>query len=312
MRISEHVACFCTCAVSDGKKGLTALPCGRAEGVAGGPLCAGEIQCDHNGMDVSAICMFVSCARRPFWQVRRIGEASNPGPGKFRLRRRGSLGNPGRHAERLRVWQEMQLLRSNPKQLSNEDAELFRSSVKVWHVNIQGLEAHATELAARLRLEVTKPLLICINESFLEPLVHIELEGYSVVARRDRPNSQGRGGVIVYALDEYKESVTDAGNSDINERCWLVVHTANGPFSFCAWYRPPSAGEINSILSYESEFADKTQGCLGHIMLGDINVHSKRWLGYSNGETPEGSELNRVCNDLGLDQHVREPTRRRD
>jgi hypothetical protein len=107
-------------------------------------------------MHVIGTFLFVPCARRPpFWQVRRIGEASNPGPGKFRLRRRGSLGNPGKRAERLRVWQQWQWLRGNPGQLSNEDADFFRSSVKVWHLSIQGLEAHATELAARLRLEET-------------------------------------------------------------------------------------------------------------------------------------------------------------
>lgn len=72
--------------------------------------------------------------------------------------------------------------------------------------------------------------------------MHIELEGYSVAARRDRTNSQGSGGVIVYVLNEHSESVTDAGNSVENERCWLVLHTTNGPFSFCAWYRPPKAG----------------------------------------------------------------------
>ena len=116
----------------------------------------------------------------------------------------------------------------------------------------------------------------------------------------------------MYVLDKYTESVTGAGNSVGNKRCWLVVHTTNCLFSSCAWYRPLKAGEIDSISKYDSEFAHKTQGCLGHIMLGDVNVHSKRRLAYSNGETPEGRELSRVCDDLGLDQHAREPTRCRD
>lgn len=196
--------------------------------------------------------------------------------------------------------------------MTAEDAAVFSSAVSFWHVNIQGLEAHASELAARLRLEKVKPMLICINESFLEPLVHVELEGYSVAARRDRSDGKGRGGVVVYVINEHRESVTDVGNSVENERCWLILHTTNGPFSVCAWYRPPRAGEVDSILNFETEYKEKTKDCLGHIMLGDVNVHSKRWLGHSNGETPEGNELSRVCNDLGLDQLVRDPTRRRD
>ena len=91
---------------------------------------------------------------------------------------------PERRAERLRLWGRRHWLQGSPVQLSTEDTELFRFAVKAWHVNIQGLEAHASELAARLRLEESKPLLVCINQSFLEPLGYIiELEGFSVAAR---------------------------------------------------------------------------------------------------------------------------------
>ena len=51
---------------------------------------------------------------------------------------------------------------------------------------------------------------------------------------------------------------------------------------------------------------------MGHLLLGDLNVHSRRWLGHSNGESAEGTELNNVCNELGLSELVRTPTRRRD
>ena len=44
-------------------------------------------------------------------------------------------------------------------------------------------------------------------------------------------------------------------------------------------------------------------------MVGDMNVHNERLLKFSNGESPEGRELERVCAAHGLKQHVKSPSR---
>ena len=48
---------------------------------------------------------------------------------------------------------------------------------------------------------------------------------------------------------------------------------------------------------------------IGSIVIGDMNVHHKAWLQYSNGTTPEGTALFQVCARQGLQQLVRSPTR---
>ena len=44
-------------------------------------------------------------------------------------------------------------------------------------------------------------------------------------------------------------------------------------------------------------------------MAGDLNLHHRAWLHYSNGDTPLGRELHEVTSRLGLCQIVRGPTR---
>ena len=48
---------------------------------------------------------------------------------------------------------------------------------------------------------------------------------------------------------------------------------------------------------------------IGTIIVGDLNVHSKRWLSNSNKNNAEGELLRSICSELGLRQLVREPTR---
>ena len=57
----------------------------------------------------------------------------------------------------------------------------------MWHVNIRGVRRNLAELVARLRLATQKPTLVCVTESFLgRATQHVSLEGYELIARRDR------------------------------------------------------------------------------------------------------------------------------
>ena len=48
---------------------------------------------------------------------------------------------------------------------------------------------------------------------------------------------------------------------------------------------------------------------IGSITLGDLNVHNKRWLHHSSHDSAEGKAMRDACDDLGLQQKVRQPTR---
>ena len=47
----------------------------------------------------------------------------------------------------------------------------------------------------------------------------------------------------------------------------------------------------------------------GTIIAGDLNVHHRKWLRFSNANTAVGEDLKRVCDYFGLWQAVKEPTR---
>ena len=49
---------------------------------------------------------------------------------------------------------------------------------------------------------------------------------------------------------------------------------------------------------------------VGVLPIGNLNVHSAKWLRHSSGETVEANRLRAVCEELGLKQRVTAPTRK--
>jgi exonuclease III len=181
------------------------------------------------------------------------------------------------------------------------------------HVNIQGLRSHLAELCAIIRLSSTPIDIVCVNETFLDDGVeHIELEGFKAVGRRDRSyNGDDRrcGGIIVFARSEIADHVTLLLISEVAERMWIQLHTNNGPYVLCVWYRPPGQGEVQSIESFVAELDQLRDGALGVLVVGDLNVHSKRRLIHSNGNSTEGELMREHCLRQNLRQMMRRPTR---
>ena len=55
------------------------------------------------------------------------------------------------------------------------------------HLNLRGYLSHIAETTAILRGMEQKPFLVTLNETFLNKAIeHVELEGYQLLARRDR------------------------------------------------------------------------------------------------------------------------------
>ena len=187
------------------------------------------------------------------------------------------------------------------------DAERF----DLLHVNVQGLCSHLPELTARLRAMSRQPAAVCVNESFLDASIgFVELEGYSIVARRDRKDGRQGGGVIVFARTDIANRLTLVEESMEAERVWLLLHSTTGPYLICAWYRPPDPGEVGSINTLRAEWLRHVEGALGTLIIGDLNVHHKGWLRYSSRNSAEGTALRDFCNEMGLQQLVKSPTRK--
>ena len=180
----------------------------------------------------------------------------------------------------------------------------------IFHTSIQGYSIrHAAELVASLKLLKSMPAIVCLGETFLEKNTeNIELEGYVVVARRDKDDGQICGGVIAFARCDVAANVTQVHRSAEAECFWLVIHTDQGPYLLGAWYRPPDPCEAQTISTLEAEWLEHCNAALGTVIVGDINVHHIGWLRYSARNSCEGAALHTFCDAYGLRQLVREPT----
>jgi hypothetical protein len=134
----------------------------------------------------------------------------------------------------------------------------------------------------------------------------VHVEGYTIIGRSD-----GRkcGGVAVFAQTQLADNMTLMLKSKMHERIWILVHSDLGPYLICAWYRLPVQGEVNSIKDLRQEWQELSKDAMGTIIIGDMNIHHKKWLRLSSRNTAEGDELYDFCVDFGMQQMVRGATR---
>ena len=111
------------------------------------------------------------------------------------------------------------------------------------------------------------------------------------------------------ARNSVASQVVHIADSAEYERSWYILHTDVGAFCIGLWYRPPCYGEADSTFNLKVEYEQFSVDCIGSIIIGDMNVHHKTWLKYSNGTIPEGRALFDVCCRYGLHQCVQSPTR---
>ena len=146
------------------------------------------------------------------------GEAANPGP---RLRRRGP-----------RSWQARANRRSRHPGAAVDDIDMG-IGISILLLNMRGYITNIAESTAMIRDMEDKPMLVVFNETFLTRAVEeVELEGYALVARRDRRGQWG-GGVLIFVRAEVQAHVTLVEVSDVAERVWVMVHTNQGPYLVC-------------------------------------------------------------------------------
>ena len=112
-------------------------------------------------------------------------------------------------------------------------------NITILHCNIRGFLSHTTELEGRLTLLSYKPMIITLNETFLDESVKaITLSGYSLISRRDR-DCHG-GGIALFCLESIFDAITHLKDSEEYERSWHTLHSDLGPLLLCNWYRPPN------------------------------------------------------------------------
>ena len=173
-------------------------------------------------------------------------------------------------------------------------------------VNIRSLKKNADELTSRLT--DLQPDLLAVNETWLDESVEdFALEGYTKVSRLDRRDGRQGGGIMLFAKDAFRNCV-HLEDSPCAELSWHMLHTSLGPVFLAVWYRAPDADSTH-LLSMMAEWRRLSEGAIATIILGDLNIHQRKWLRYSSANTCEGERLQQFCMENNLRQLVQSPTR---
>jgi len=181
-----------------------------------------------------------------------------------------------------------------------------QNGIDVYSVNIQSLKAHLAELI--FQLEQYKPHIVLLQETWLDSSTEeVQIPGYGLVSRRDRSPSANRGGIATYQREDFG-ALVHVCNSEVDERSWHFLQLEADTILLVNWYRSPSSIHDNFACLYE-EMSPYFSEVSGTLIMGDLNIHHKKWLRYSNGNTQIGTDLKAFCDYHGLFQLVKEPTR---
>ena len=109
-----------------------------------------------------------------------------------------------------------------------------------FHCNLNGFATNSATVVLTIRRRPTVPHIVFLNETKTDEGDPLHLHGYKLVSRRDRDGNGG--GIAVFCLAEQIDHVTHIEQTEATseyERCWICVHTDEGPILVCCWYRPP-------------------------------------------------------------------------
>jgi len=148
-----------------------------------------------------------------------------------------------------------------------------------------------------------------IQETWLDASVEeIKLFNYVVVSRRDRKKTANRGGVMTFQRADFN-ALIHIKDCDEEERSWHFLNLGIETFLIANWYRPGDS-QHDGFMNLHAEASEYFQQCSGMLIAGDLNIHHKRWLRYSNDNTMVGTDMKSFCDFYGMTQLVREPTRK--
>ena len=150
-----------------------------------------------------------------------------------------------------------------------------------------------------------------MQETWLDDSVEsINVKGYRVVSRRDRIDGykSGYGGVVTLVREDVF-NVVEIFKAENAERVSCTIHTNLGPV-LVNLYRPPDDDAYTSLPTFRNELAALMEDHVGTIVTGDLNIHHRKWLRFSNANTAAGRMLQQICEHANLCQLVNAPTRK--
>ena len=195
---------------------------------------------------------------------------------------------------------------------------LSSEHIKIWSINVRGLfvpNASGGKMPSRNKAELDARLncanvqLVCVQETWLDDTIEeVSFTNYRLVVRLDRAHGKvGYGGVAIFAHTSF-HAVSSHFCSVDSERIWCILHTNCGNILIGNWYRAPDDSDA-SVRSLSSELQSLRSEFIGAVILGDPNIHHRKWLVHSRDNSAIGELLHKSCLDTGLKQIVRKPTR---
>jgi len=194
---------------------------------------------------------------------------------------------------------------------ATQGAELpIADGVCIWSVNVRSLRSDTRRAELFYRISVGKPHILALQETWLDnSSEQIHIPGYRECLRCDRSEGKkaGWGGIVVYHRDDC-DNLVCIHKSETAERGWCTLTTNLGPILVGNWYRPPD-GEESQITTLADELDRFQEDHVGTVLVGDINIHHRKWLVHSNANTNSGQLLQDIATGHNLSQLISHPTR---
>ena len=188
-------------------------------------------------------------------------------------------------------------------------------SFSICHWNLNSISAHNFTKLSLLQAynSVHNYDIICLSETYLNSSVscdddNLEIPGYNLI-RADHPSDNRRGGVCVY----YKNTLPlKLVNINYLQECLnFEVKIGNKLCNFISLYRSPSQSQdnfetfIDNLELNIDEIAARNPFLI--VILGDFNAKLNTWC-KSDKTTYEGSKIDGLTSNFGLQQLIKEPT----
>ena len=188
-------------------------------------------------------------------------------------------------------------------------------SFSICHWNLNSISAHNFTKLSLLQAynSVHNYDIICLSETYLNSSVscdddNLEIPGYNLIGA-DHPSDNRRGGVCVY----YKNTLPlKLVNINYLQECLnFEVKIVNKLCNFISLYRSPSQSQdnfetfIDNLELNIDEIAARNPFLI--VILGDFNAKLNTWC-KSDKTTYEGSKIDGLTSNFGLQQLIKEPT----
>ena len=160
--------------------------------------------------------------------------------------------------------------------------------IMLW--NAQSIYSTGTFGEFQKTVEETKPNVICIVETWLNPDKNLKLNGFQVF-RKDRDANGGGIAILTrLELDAKSLNIPNINNGiPIVEHLGISITFNNSPLNIITFYNPHGNNGNNELCNEMNHYMSGIRGKT--ILCGDFNARHPTWD--TNGTNPAGNDLYR-------------------